>query len=33
MPEIRALVEAKYSQGLPGTPTPEPPGHEHDGTS
>jgi hypothetical protein len=31
--EIRALVEEKYSEGQPGTPTPEPPGDDHDGAS
>lgn len=25
LPEIRDLVEEKYSRGLPGTPTPRPP--------
>ncbi|MBW3660252.1 MAG: hypothetical protein KY397_01285 [Gemmatimonadetes bacterium] len=25
LPEMREIVEAKYSRGLPGTPTPKPP--------
>ncbi|MGH7550767.1 MAG: hypothetical protein ACREMD_15775 [Gemmatimonadota bacterium] len=28
LPEIREIVEEKYSQGRPGTPTPRPPADE-----
>ncbi len=28
LPEIREIVEEKYSQGRPGTPTPHPPADE-----
>ncbi|MGH7563687.1 MAG: hypothetical protein ACREK5_04610 [Gemmatimonadota bacterium] len=28
LPEIRRIVEEKYSQGRPGTPTPRPPAEE-----
>lgn len=28
IPEIRGIVEEKYSQGRPGTPTPQPPAEE-----
>jgi hypothetical protein len=31
--EIRALVEEKYSQGQPGTATPQPPVQDHDEAS